>query len=97
MKKEEAEKRSPPSWGALSIAGIQYRSSTEYPTGDWGVNKPVIDRKKCTQCSLCHFLCPEGAINIDEHGSPVHDYDFCKGCGICATECPTKCIAMEKK
>jgi len=84
-------------WRELPKGAVPYRSSEEYETGDWGVEQPRIDKKKCTQCTLCHFFCPEGAITIGEDGCPVVDTKYCKGCGICAEECPVKAIEMVRK
>ena len=81
----------------LPKGAISPKPSTEYKTGDWGVNAPKIDVSKCVQCNLCHFFCPEGAIKIGEEGYPEVDLDYCKGCGICAKECPAKCIEMVRK
>jgi Pyruvate/2-oxoacid:ferredoxin oxidoreductase delta subunit len=44
------------------MGAVMTKSSMEYETGDWGVEKPQIDLEKCTQCTLCHYFCPEGAI-----------------------------------
>jgi pyruvate ferredoxin oxidoreductase delta subunit len=73
------------------------KSSLEYPTGDWGVENPVINLERCTQCTLCHYFCPEGTIAMNDDGDPIVNYDFCKGCSICAEECPVKCIEMVRK
>ena len=81
----------------LPKGAVPYRSTREYETGDWGVARAKIDTKKCTKCTLCHFFCPEGAIQFKPDGTPNVDYKFCKGCGICAEECPAKCIEMELK
>jgi pyruvate ferredoxin oxidoreductase delta subunit len=86
-----------PSWRDLSRGAVSYRSSEEYETGDWGVDRPEIDRSKCTRCTLCHYYCPEGAIEILEDGSPEVDIKFCKGCSICSEECPVHCIEMVRK
>jgi len=85
-----------PSWREIPIAGVTYKPSTEYKTGDWKVYKPVINYEKCTKCMFCYTYCPDGAIKIREDGFPEPDYDFCKGCGICAEECPVKAIEMVK-
>jgi pyruvate ferredoxin oxidoreductase delta subunit len=86
-----------PGWRELPKGAVSYKSSADYETGDWGVEKPEIDRGRCTQCTLCHFFCPEGAIAIKEDGYPEVDLDYCKGCGICAEECPVSCIEMVRK
>ena len=61
-------------------------------TGAWRVERPVIDRAACTRCALCFVMCPDGVIQMDEHGYPVIDYDHCKGCMICQRLCPLHAI-----
>lgn len=54
--------------------------------------RPVIDTEKCSACSLCWILCPEGVII---RGQPyLINYDYCHGCGLCVEECPLHVIAM---
>ncbi|KON29699.1 pyruvate ferredoxin oxidoreductase [miscellaneous Crenarchaeota group-15 archaeon DG-45] len=86
-----------PGWRELSRGAIPYMSSEDYETGDWGVERPEIDRGRCTKCMLCHFYCPEGAIRVREDGYTEVDLRYCKGCGVCAAECPVKCIEMVRK
>ena len=81
----------------LPKGAVMTKSSMEYPTGDWGVEKPLIDLERCTQCTLCHYFCPEGTITMNDDGDPEVDNNYCKGCGICAEECPVKCIEMVRK
>jgi pyruvate ferredoxin oxidoreductase gamma subunit len=61
-------------------------------TGSWRVFRPVIDLDRCTRCSICFALCPEGAIALDTSGTPFVDYDHCKGCLVCVEECPPEAI-----
>ncbi len=61
-------------------------------TGNWRVDRPEIDYKRCNQCLICYARCPEGAISVQESGSPEIDYEHCKGCMICAEECPGNVI-----
>jgi pyruvate ferredoxin oxidoreductase delta subunit len=86
-----------PKWNELPKGAVSTKSSVEYETGDWGVEKPEFDRSKCTKCMLCHFYCPEGSIFVTDEGYTDVDLRFCKGCGICANDCPVKCIAMVRK
>ncbi|MGD2200300.1 MAG: 4Fe-4S binding protein [Candidatus Bathyarchaeota archaeon] len=86
-----------PGWKDLPKGAVSTKSSVDYNTGDWGVSKPEIDQEKCTQCTLCHFFCPEGAITMAANGHPEVNFDYCKGCGICAEECPVSCIEMVRK
>ena len=88
---------SKPGWRELPRGAVSTKSSTEYETGDWGIEAPEFDREKCTKCMLCHFFCPEGSIKVREDGYTEVDLRFCKGCGVCAVECPVKCITMVVK
>ena len=84
------------SWKEIPPAGICWKPSTEYLTGDWKTYKPIRDSEKCTRCTLCVIFCPDGAIHWNPEKEDIEfDYDFCKGCGICANECPTKAIEMK--
>ena len=83
------------SWKEISLAGVCWKPSTQYLTGDWKTYTPVIDSKICTRCLLCVLFCPDGAIKWIEAENQVEiDLTFCKGCGICANECPVKAINM---
>ena len=84
-------------WRELPTGAVSTKSSKDYETGDWGIEKPDFDRDRCTKCMLCHFYCPEGAIHVREDGYTDVDLKHCKGCGICAEECPVKCITMVRK
>jgi 2-oxoacid:acceptor oxidoreductase delta subunit (pyruvate/2-ketoisovalerate family) len=61
-------------------------------TGNWRVERPVIDLDKCKRCFLCYLYCPEAAMHLDTENFPHVDYDHCKGCMICYEECPTDAI-----
>jgi len=88
-------------WKEIPIAGVPFKSSLEYKTGDWRAFRPIIDHNKCIKCLLCNIYCPDMSIKVewDETGKrPVKvnvDYEYCKGCGICADICPVKAIKME--
>ena len=86
-----------PGWKKLPKGAIPYKCTTEYETGDWGVEYPEIDHARCSKCALCHIFCPEGAIKVREDYFTEVDLRYCKGCGICAQECPVKCIKMVMK
>ena len=66
-------------------------------TGSWRVFKPLFDHEKCSKCSMCQTLCPEGCIHEDTEGFFDPDYAYCKGCGICAAECPKEAITMKQE
>lgn len=83
------------SWRTLPPAAmITVPSSLEYKTGAWRIEKPVIDKDKCTKCLLCWIYCPDMAIIRLDGGRVEVDYEYCKGCGICAEVCPPKAIRM---
>ena len=83
-------------WKEVSPAGICWKSSTEFLTGDWKTYKPARDKEKCNLCLFCVLFCPDGAIHwIPENGDIEFAYDFCKGCGISANECPKQAIEMK--
>jgi 2-oxoacid:acceptor oxidoreductase delta subunit (pyruvate/2-ketoisovalerate family) len=83
-------------WKEASLAGVCWKSSRTYLTGDWKTYTPVRDVTKCTKCLQCTIFCPDGAIHWKPEKSDIEfDLDFCKGCGICANECPTKAIVMK--
>jgi len=82
-------------WKDLPLAGVCWKSSRQYLTGDWKTYTPVRDVERCTRCVLCVLFCPDGAIRWDANKKDIEfDYAFCKGCGICANECPVDAIEM---
>ncbi|NIO37530.1 4Fe-4S dicluster domain-containing protein [Candidatus Bathyarchaeota archaeon] len=83
-------------WREIPPAGVCWKPSTEYLTGDWKTYKPKRDLEKCTRCTLCVIFCPDGAIHWNPEKEDIEfNYDYCKGCGICANECPFDAIEME--
>ena len=85
-------------WKDSSPAGVCWKPSLKYLTGDWKTLTPIRDLKKCTKCLLCALFCPDGAIHWNEKKTDIEfDLNFCKGCGICANECPTNAISMKKE
>jgi len=61
-------------------------------TGSWRTFAPLLDEAKCTNCLICWFYCPDGAIKRGEKKVKI-DYDYCKGCGICVEVCGPKALA----
>ena len=69
-------------------------TSVKVHTGLWRTLRPVIDHNLCNKCWwICSTFCPDGAIAVDEAGSPHIDYVHCKGCMVCVAQCPTHAIA----
>ena len=83
-------------WKDLEIGSIvtEPGNASQYQTGDWRSQKPIVDKDKCNKCTLCFIYCPEGCIERDTEGYFEPNLFYCKGCGICATECPKKAITM---
>jgi MinD superfamily P-loop ATPase len=57
----------------------------------WSGQRAVIDRDKCTQCSLCQEVCRFNAINKFQV-----DTISCEGCGFCYNICPEEAITMQE-
>lgn len=67
-------------------------TSLKMETGAWRSLRPVINRRRCHRCGLCHIFCPDGVISPDAKGYPRIDYQHCKGCLICLVQCPPHAI-----
>ncbi len=61
-------------------------------TGSWRTFAPLLDATKCTNCLMCWFYCPDGAM-VREVKHVRVNYDYCKGCGICVDVCAPKALA----
>ncbi len=83
-------------WKDLEIGFIvtEPGSASQYQTGSWRVERPIIDLDKCNRCGLCYIFCPDVAIRQNNDGDFETDLFYCKGCGICAAECPKQAITM---
>jgi pyruvate ferredoxin oxidoreductase gamma subunit len=68
-------------------------TSVEVKTGLWRTMRPLIDLDHCHRCWwVCSTLCPDGAIDVKDDGTPDIDYDHCKGCLVCVAVCPHHAI-----
>ena len=83
-------------WRDLEIGSIATEpgSASQYKTGDWRSQRPILDKGKCIKCGVCYLFCPEGCIQETVEGYFEADLFYCKGCGICVRECWTKAITM---
>lgn len=83
-------------WHELNVGCVieEIGNASEYKTGDWRSQRPVVNQDKCIKCGLCWLFCPDAAIEQMEDGRYRWNMDYCKGCGICATECKPGAIEM---
>ena len=83
-------------WKDLEIGSIvtEPGSASQYQTGTWRSERPIIDLDKCNKCGLCYIFCPDAAIEMNDEGYPEVNLFYCKGCGICAEECPKEAITQ---
>jgi MinD superfamily P-loop ATPase len=58
-----------------------------------GPKLAVIDRAKCTECSLCQNSCRFDAINDSLEIDPFS----CEGCGVCVILCPEEAISLQER
>jgi 2-oxoacid:acceptor oxidoreductase delta subunit (pyruvate/2-ketoisovalerate family) len=85
-----------PSWKALAPGLIEFgpkpkEKNIGFTTSFARCFRPIIDKDRCTDCKMCSFHCPDGAIDFS---SIKVDLDYCKGCRICAQICPSKAIRV---
>ena len=55
--------------------------------------RAVYNPEECVGCGKCEFICPYGAIKLQQLATPQIDLEACRGCGACALACPH--LAME--
>lgn len=86
-------------WRDLEIGAIVIEpgSASQYQTGGWRSQRPIIDNSKCNKCGLCYIYCPDASIKQEEDGYFSVDLYYCKGCGICDVECPKDAITMHEE
>jgi pyruvate ferredoxin oxidoreductase delta subunit len=57
--------------------------------------RPVVNFKTCTKCTLCWLNCPDASFDVTAEGTYDANLEACCGCGICEDVCPVKnCITM---
>jgi len=83
-------------WKDLGIGLIvtEPGSASQYQTGTWRSQRPLLDNSRCIKCGMCYIFCPEGCIEQNAEGYFEANLFYCKGCGICARECWPKAITM---
>jgi pyruvate ferredoxin oxidoreductase delta subunit len=93
---ERVSQRAIVGWRNLAIgcAIVEPGSSSQLLTGDWRLERPVIDKEVCNRCGLCWVYCPDMAMIKTAGGDYEPDLTYCKGCAICCEECPKNAIHM---
>jgi pyruvate ferredoxin oxidoreductase delta subunit len=83
-------------WQELEVGAVvtEKGNASEYHTGSWRSERPIVNRKQCIKCGVCWMFCPDMCIVRAEEGHFTANLTYCKGCGICAKECPVGCITM---
>ena len=86
-------------WKDLEIGSIvtEPGNASQYQTGGWRSQRPIMDSSRCIKCGLCAIFCPEGCIEQNTEGYFEANLFYCKGCGICARECWTQAITMAEE
>jgi ferredoxin len=54
-----------------------------------------VDDKKCTGCTQCLSVCPNGAISICHNIAEI-ERTKCDGCALCATACRMGAITLKE-
>jgi len=58
-----------------------------------GLNRAVIDKKRCIDCKKCYENCVFSAIDEKINIIP----ESCEGCGVCEYICPSNAISMVER
>lgn len=91
-------KKRKPNWQELPKGDIlEAGTALKFQTGDWRSERPIHNKKICTNCLLCWAYCPDSAIKVKSSKIDKIDLRYCKGCSICAEVCPTKPKSIQMK
>ena len=98
-KKKTEQKKWPEKWHEVNPGCMVFAAgnTSNYKTGSWKSQRPILDKQKCIKCGICYIFCPEGCIQEDEEGYFIANLDYCKGCGICPHECWPGAIVMREE
>ena len=56
-----------------------------------------IDIDKCTNCSICSYVCPHGVIEMTGQTAELVNIEKCIACGACQLNCSSEAITVHKK
>jgi len=61
----------------------------------------ILDKEKCTGCSLCTIDCPTKALTLYQNGERdtyqiLFRQEICNTCGVCEKSCPENCLQLEE-
>ena len=54
-----------------------------------------LDDRKCTGCSMCVEVCPQGVLKMNGKGVRIIDRDACMECGACSKNCPAGALTVQ--
>lgn len=54
------------------------------------------DKSKCLRCGGCVSVCPQLALDLQEHGIEC-DPKKCVSCSICVQFCPVEALSLVRK
>ena len=57
--------------------------------------KPIIDKKKCTDCGDCIEICPVDVFGKNNKEVVVKKPNECIGCRACEAQCEQNAIVVE--
>lgn len=85
-------------WQEITPGGVICTpgNASEFSTGNWRTNRPILNPEKCRQCLLCIPVCPDSSISVVGDRTDF-DYNHCKGCGICAAVCAFHAISIVRE
>jgi len=77
------------------LGGFRPARNTTFLKYSSRTQRPVVNFKTCTKCTLCWLNCPDASFDVTPDGTYDANLQACCGCGICEEVCPVdNCITM---
>jgi len=55
-----------------------------------------FDNDRCTGCSVCVNVCPQGVLELSDKKARITDYESCMECGACQLNCEYAAVEVTK-